>query len=124
LDVAQNSVTLDPARRDEAIAAGWRAYADQLPGHEAAYRAACERWQVVAVVADEVIGALFVDGGVIHLGIVPEWRRRWASRRLLRQMLSYGKRTEVLVGDSQEFIERIGKFEPAFRWQLRERSCQ
>jgi GNAT superfamily N-acetyltransferase len=118
-------VTLDEARRDEAIEAGWRAYDEQLPGHEAAYRAACERWRVVAVVAaDEVIGALFVDGDVIHLGIVPEWRRRWASRRLLRQMLSYGKRTEVLVGDSQEFIKRIGNFEPAFRWQLRERSCQ
>ena len=119
-----HGVTLDPARRDEAIDAGWRAYADQLPGLESDYRAACERWQVVAVVADEVIGALFVDGDVIHLGIVPEWRKRWASRRLLREMLSYGQRTELLVGDSAEFVERIGRFEPAFRWQLRERSCQ
>jgi GNAT superfamily N-acetyltransferase len=118
--VAPHRVTLDEARRAEAIEAGWRAYAEHLPGHEAAYRAACERWQVVAVVADEVIGALFVDGNVIHLGIVPEWRSRWASRRLLRQMLSYGKTTRMMAGESLAFVERIQRFDPGFGWKVRE----
>ena len=112
-------IRLDPARRDEAIAAGWDAYAEHVQGHEAAYRSACERWQVVAVVADEVIGALFVDGGVIHLGIVPEWRGRWASRRLLRDMLSYGKSTQMMAAESLAFVKRIKSFDPGFGWQIR-----
>jgi GNAT superfamily N-acetyltransferase len=103
-------IYLDPARRGEAIEAGWRAYAERVPGMEAAYRAACEGWRVIAVVADSVIGALFARDGVIHLGIVPEWRGRWASRRLIREMLSYGKTTTLLPNeaDSRDFIGRIG----------------
>ena len=117
--------TLDTSRRDDAIAAGWKAYADQLHGHEADYARWCEGCEVIAVVSgDEVIGALYVRAGVIHLGIVERRRRLWASRRLLREMLSYGKRTELMVGDSQAFVERIGRFDPAFCWQLREQSCQ
>jgi len=116
---------LDTSRRDDAIAAGWMAYADQLRGHEADYARWCEGCEVIAVVSgDEVIGALYVNGGVIHLGIVERWRRMWASRRLLREMLNYGKRTELIVGDSTAFVERIGRFDPAFGWQLREQSCQ
>jgi GNAT superfamily N-acetyltransferase len=118
--VAANCVTLDETRRDEAIEAGWLAYQEHLPAHGAAYRAACERWRVVAVVAgDEVIGALFVDVGVIHLGIVPEWRRRWASRRVLRQMLSYGKRTEMMADESVEFVDRIKRIDAGFSWRVR-----
>lgn len=119
MDVAPRRITLDPARRAEAIDAGWRAYAEHVPCNEATYRSVCERWQVVAVVADEVIGALFVDGGVIHIGIVPEWRGRWASRRLLREMLSYGKTTQMMAGESLAFVERIKIFDPGFDWQIR-----
>ena len=112
-------IHLDPARRDEAIDAGWRAYAEHLHGAEAAYRRVCAGWRVVAVVADEVIGALFVDGDVIHIGIVPEWRGRWASRRLLREMLSYGKTTRMMAGESLAFVDRIKRFDPGFGWQIR-----
>lgn len=103
-------IHLDPNRRQEAIEAGWLAYRERVPGMEAAYRAACEGWRVIAVVADRVIGALFARDGVIHLGIVPEWRGRWASRRLIREMLSYGKRTTLADGEDgpREFIGRIG----------------
>lgn len=103
-------IRLDPSRRDEAIDAGWVAYRDRLPGMESAYRAWCEAWQVIAVVADQVIGALFARDGVIHLGIVPEWRNRWASRRLIRDMLSYGKTTTLLPEEDapREFVSRIG----------------
>lgn len=103
-------IYLDPARRDEAIAAGWLAYRERVPGMESAYLAACAGWRVIAVVADRVIGALFARDGVIHLGIVPEWRSRWASRRLIREMLSYGKTATLQPDehDSREFISRIG----------------
>jgi len=104
------SIHLDPNRRAEAIAAGWLAYRERVPGMESAYLAMCEGWRVIAVVADRVIGALFVREGVIHLGIVPEWRSRWASRRLIRDMLSYGKATTIQDFEPQcaEFVSRIG----------------
>ena len=101
---------LDPSRRAEAIEAGWLAYAERVPGMESAYRAMCEGWRVIAVVADRVIGALFARDGVIHLGIVPEWRGRWASRRLIREMLAYGRTTTIQDFEPQcaEFVGRIG----------------
>lgn len=119
-------IRLDETRREEAIEAGWRAYQERLPGMKAAYLKACEGWQVVAVVADEVIGALFVKDGVIHLGIAPEWRGQWASRRLIREMLAYGTETTLMPDESHcaEFIRRLG-FERTgdeLRWGHRRRT--
>lgn len=96
------------ARRSEAIDAGWEAYAERVPGMRDAYLKACDGWEVEAVCAgDEVIGALFSKDGVIHLGIVPAWRSRWASKRLIREMLKRGTKTEMGPGDPVDFLERI-----------------
>lgn len=95
-------------RRAEAIEAGWIAYSGRVPGMRDAYIRACESWTVEAVCSgDEVIGALFSKQGVIHLGIVPEWRGRWASRRVLREMLERGTKTEIGPGDDAEWLGRI-----------------
>jgi hypothetical protein len=42
----------------------------------------------------------------VHLAIIPEYRGRWASRRIIRDMLKYG--TETTPGDDNTFVERIG----------------
>ena len=104
-------IELDANRRAEAIEAGWIAYRERVADLEEAYRRACEAWEVVAVVeSGAVIGALFVRDGIIHLGIVPEWRGRWASKRVIREMLSYGRKTTV--GDDEagclSFVQRLG----------------
>lgn len=100
-------ITLQP-RREEAIAAGWVAYSGRVPGMRDAYIKACDGWTVEAVCSDdEVIGALFSKEGVIHLGIVPAWRGRWASRRVIREMLERGTKTEVGPGDDVAWLERI-----------------
>lgn len=102
-------IHLDESRRDEAIEAGWLAYRERIPGHEAAYRKTCSGWHVVAVCNDgDVIGALFAQDGVIHIGIRPEWRSKWASRRVIKEMLSYGKTTRLMPDENPEFIERVG----------------
>lgn len=104
-------IHLDESRRDEATAAGWLAYAERVPGMENDYQEFCKSWQVVAICSDaEVIGALFARNGVIHVGIVPEWRGKWASRRLIREGLAYGTNTTVLDSepDCIEFVSRIG----------------
>lgn len=102
---------LDHNRREAAISAGWRAYAERCPGMEAQYRAACDGWNASAIVRDgDVIGALLHKQGVVHIGIVPEWRGRWATKGAVREMLSYGSKTQVLDGedDAKAFVERLG----------------
>jgi len=101
-------ITLNPVAREAAIRAGWQAYAERVPGAEGAYLRACEGWDVVAVQDDdEVVGALFAKDGVIHLGIVPQYRGRWASRRVIREMLSYGTKTDFGPTDDVRFLERV-----------------
>lgn len=100
-------ISLQP-RRDEAIEAGWIAYSERVPGMRDAYLQACNGWAVEAVCSgDQVIGALYSKSGFIHLGIVPEWRGRWASRRVLREMLKRGTKTEIGPGDDAKWLARI-----------------
>ena len=104
-------IHLDESRRAEAIDAGWIAHMDQLPGGEQFYRDGCKDWLVIAVCDDDkVIGALYARDGVIHLGIVPEYRKQWASKRVIRSMLAYGNRTNVRDGSPEriEFANRLG----------------
>lgn len=105
-------IHFDPSRRDEAVEAGWRAYQERVPGFRQAYDDVCQRYKVVAICADsDVIGALFVNAGEIHCGVVPEWRGRWlASRRVVRELLSYGHKTKVLDHESVsiDFVTRLG----------------
>lgn len=94
--------------RDQAIEAGWLAYESRCKGMRDAYLKACESWTIEAVCSgDEVIGALYSKDGVIHLGIVEAWRGRWASRRLIREMLKRGTKTEVTDDDPIDFLRRI-----------------
>jgi GNAT superfamily N-acetyltransferase len=102
-------IHLDPSRREEAIEAGWLAYRERVPGFEQAYRSACQNWEVVAVCDDnEVAGALLAKDGVIHLGIRPEYRGKWASRRVIKEMLSYGRETTLMPDEDDDFVRRIG----------------
>jgi hypothetical protein len=113
-------IRLDESRRAEAIEAGWQAYAERVPHLREAYERACDSWRAIAVVADDdVIGALLERGGVIHLGIVPGWRGRWASRRVIRSMLAYGRRTELMADESTQFVSRIKSIDASFDWQVR-----
>jgi GNAT superfamily N-acetyltransferase len=102
-------IYLDLERPDEAIKAGWIAYRERVPTLEEAYHSAVSKWTAIAVCDDEkVIGVLLADHGVIHLGIIPEYRGRWASKRIIREMLKYGKRTTLMDHEDPKFIERIG----------------
>ena len=81
---------------------------------ESFYREAVRLWRVVALVSgDEVIGALFHREGVIHIGIVPEWRKRWATRGLLKACFRYGTKTTLLPGEveQREFVRRAFRIE-------------
>jgi GNAT superfamily N-acetyltransferase len=104
-------ITFDPARRDEAVEAGWRAYSERVPTLRGAYDAVCQRYRVIAICNDsEVIGALFELAGEIHVGVIPEWRGRWITRKVIKEALSYGKSTRVLDSEPEciDFVTRLG----------------
>jgi GNAT superfamily N-acetyltransferase len=102
-------IHLDPNRQEEAIAAGWKAYCERVPTYAEAYHRAVAGWSAVAVCDDDkVIGALLLKEGVIHLGIIPEYRGLWASKRVIREMLKYGTRTTMQPDEDLTFIARIG----------------
>ena len=118
-------IYLDKNRREEAIEAGWLSYKERVPGFECQYRKACEGFDVIAIVANKVIGALFAKDGVIHLGIVPEWRGKWASRRLIAEMLEYGRITTLLPEETvpMRFITRLGFKQVGAREFVKESVC-
>jgi GNAT superfamily N-acetyltransferase len=101
-------INLDPTRRDEATEAGYQACREELSKFDKEdYRQLMGEWNPVAVCDDEkVIGVLISKNGFVHLAIVPEYRGRWASRRIIREMLRYGTTTDP--GDNDEFVERLG----------------
>ena len=104
-------ITFDPNRRAEAVEAGWRAYSERVPTLRGAYDDVCQRYRVIAICKDsEVIGALFERAGEIHVGVIPEWRGRWLSRRVMREILSYGTKTRVLDSEPEsiDFVTRFG----------------
>lgn len=53
------------------------------------YIAALNDWTVQTIVRDETcIGAFYCKNGEVHVSILPEWRKKWATRGLLREILS------------------------------------
>lgn len=107
-------IALDPTRRQEAIEAGWVAYRERVPALETLYRQVCESWEVVALVADgDVIGAVFAKNGELHIGVIAQWRGRWASRRVLKACFQYGTHTDLLGSEVEqlEFVRRAFKIE-------------
>jgi GNAT superfamily N-acetyltransferase len=103
------TIHLDPTRKLEAIDAGFDAYGEELAPHRNgdAYRLLMNEWNPVAVCDGErVIGSLISKDNVIHLAIIPSYRGKWASRRIIQQMLRYG--TTTTVAEDNAFVERIG----------------
>ena len=78
------------------------------------------RFKIKSLCNDEdVVGSVFYDGPEIHIAIFPEYRRRWASRRIIRDILKhpfdeYGYAITMGFESDRDFLERIG-FKEQFR---------
>jgi RimJ/RimL family protein N-acetyltransferase len=106
-------IWLDVYAREQAIEAGWLAYRERLQWFTRdQWQASCAPWFMFCIKSGgEPIGAAFLKDGKVHIGIVPEWRGRWASRRLIREILSFGTETTLLKSETQqrEFVLRAFK---------------
>jgi hypothetical protein len=68
-------------------------------------------WQVSVIIRDnEPIGAMFKKNGETHVSVLPKWRRRWATKGLVKEILSDMRFTRVADGHDFMYgvLERLG----------------
>ena len=97
--------------RERALPIGYKATAWVDPMTYEQYLDVSASWQVELVVRDgEPIGAVFRKDGETHVSILPEWRRKWLSRGLLKKLLAGTRRTRVENGHEFMYgiLERLG----------------
>ena len=97
--------------RDLALEIGYAATDWATPISYEDYLTVANDWQLSVIVRDsKPIGAVFRKNGETHVSILPEWRRRWATRGLLNQIMADTRFTTV--DDGHDFmygiLERLG----------------
>jgi len=100
--------------RDLALSVGYRATDWSEPLDFDTYLNALTDWHVQAIMrGDECIGAVYRKEDEVHVSIVPEWRKKWATKGLLRQVCSKGTSTRVTPGHDYMYgiLARLG-FKP------------
>ena len=74
--------------RDLALKIGYEATSWQSPVSYEQHVDIAKNWDVKLIERDgQPIGAMFEKDGEIHCSILPEWRRKWLTKGLLRQIL-------------------------------------
>ena len=75
--------------RDAGLAVGYAATDWSSPVSYEAYEAALKDWTVKTIVRDgERIGAAYFKDGEVHVSILPEWRKKWATKGLIAQLFA------------------------------------
>ena len=75
--------------RETALNVGYAATDWSSPINFARYKDALNDWAVKAIMRDDVcIGAAYFKDGEVHVSILPEWRRKWATRGLVKQLFA------------------------------------
>lgn len=100
------------ANRQEALRVGFEATDWPYPISFEDYAMLIEPWSVQAIVKDDVcIGAVYKRGDELHVSIKPEWRKKWLTKGLLKELFSGAKvTTKVTPGHEYMFdiLKRLG----------------
>jgi hypothetical protein len=76
------------------------------------YATALKDWNVQVIVRDdEPIGAVFKKDGEVHVSIVKPWRRKWATRGVIKQIFDSANHTTVTSGHEHymfDILQRLG----------------
>ena len=105
------TTTLVP-KREEALRVGFKATDWSSPVSFESYSSQLAEWDIRLIERDgEPIGAVYSHDGEVHASVLPEWRGRWATRGILRQLFA-GDRvfTKVSPGhdDMYGILKRLG----------------
>jgi len=109
--------------RESALRVGYEANEWTMPIDWPTYRKVCESWLVLAIQRDgETIGAFFLSpDGEGHTAIVKPWRRRWATKSIVRQLRSMMRFTQIAQGHEQKMgsiLRRMGMTQNGNRWEF------
>lgn len=75
--------------RETGLAIGYAATDWSSPVGHAAYKDALKDWTVKTIVRDGgPIGAAYFKDGEVHVSILPEWRKKWATKGLITQLFA------------------------------------
>ena len=93
----------------EAVKFGIRALRDNSP---VSYKD-ISGFDVMALKDIETVGAVFYKGPEVHVAILPKYRRKWMSKRIIREILripfeKYGYAVTMGLEKDRDFLERIG----------------
>jgi len=76
------------------------------------YADAVKDWTIKGVFRDDkCIGAVYFNGDELHVSVLPEWRRKWATRGLLKALFAKDRiTTRVTPGHEymNGILERLG----------------
>ena len=81
------------------------------------YATAVEDWTIKAIVRDDqCIGAAYFNDGEVHVSVLPEWRRKWATKGILKDLFA-GEDVWTRVAPGHEYmygiLQRLGFVEVA-----------
>lgn len=75
--------------RETGLAIGYTATDWSSPVEYAAYEDAMKNWTVKTIVRDgQPVGAAYFKDGEVHVSILPEWRKKWATKGVLAQLFA------------------------------------
>jgi hypothetical protein len=70
--------------RENALKVGYAATDWSTPVDFDQYKNVLANWTVKAIVRDDkYIGAAYFKDGEVHVSVLPEWRKKWATRGLI-----------------------------------------
>lgn len=86
--------------RDTALEIGYAATDWSTPVDFDDYKSKLADWDVKAIVRDETcIGAAYFKDGEVHVSVLPQWRKRWATRGVLNELfLDKNAFTRIMAG--------------------------
>jgi hypothetical protein len=98
--------------REAGLKVGYAATDWSSPVNYEAYEAALEDWTVKTIVRDgEPIGAVYFKDGEVHVSILPEWRKKWATKGMVAQIFADKRAfSRILPGHDYMFdiFRRLG----------------
>jgi hypothetical protein len=95
--------------RESAMRVGYDATDWSAPVSFEDYRNSVKDWIIKAIQRDDqIIGAVYRKDDELHVSVLPEWRRVWVTKGLLRQLFS-GPRVTTKVTPGHEYMYGILK---------------
>lgn len=103
--------------RDKAIQAGYESLKERIHCNPKDFAGLFHNFDMQAFCEDEIpIGMLITKGPELHVSIVPSYRKKWLSRRLINSVIDpiikqYGHAITTVMKDNHtgiNFVERLG----------------